>query len=97
MMNLSSSFDHRVVDGYDAAEFIQKLKRLLGASGNAVHHGMNACASHITTKVLVVGGGPGGYVAAIRARRSLASTRCSSKPNGSAAPASSAAAFRPRR
>jgi 2-oxoisovalerate dehydrogenase E2 component (dihydrolipoyl transacylase) len=29
MMNLSSSFDHRVVDGYDAAEFIQKLKRLL--------------------------------------------------------------------
>jgi 2-oxoisovalerate dehydrogenase E2 component (dihydrolipoyl transacylase) len=29
MMNLSSSFDHRVVDGYDAAEFIQKLKSLL--------------------------------------------------------------------
>ena len=29
MMNLSSSFDHRVVDGYDAAEFIHKLKSLL--------------------------------------------------------------------
>lgn len=29
MMNLSSSFDHRVVDGYDAAKFIQKLKALL--------------------------------------------------------------------
>jgi 2-oxoisovalerate dehydrogenase E2 component (dihydrolipoyl transacylase) len=29
MMNLSSSFDHRVVDGFDAAEFIQKLKSLL--------------------------------------------------------------------
>jgi 2-oxoisovalerate dehydrogenase E2 component (dihydrolipoyl transacylase) len=29
MMNLSSSFDHRVVDGYDAAEFIQTLKGLL--------------------------------------------------------------------
>ncbi len=29
MMNLSSSFDHRVVDGYDAADFIQKLKGLL--------------------------------------------------------------------
>jgi 2-oxoisovalerate dehydrogenase E2 component (dihydrolipoyl transacylase) len=29
MMNLSSSFDHRVVDGYDAAEFIQRLKVLL--------------------------------------------------------------------
>jgi 2-oxoisovalerate dehydrogenase E2 component (dihydrolipoyl transacylase) len=29
MMNLSSSFDHRIVDGYDAALFIQQLKRLL--------------------------------------------------------------------
>jgi 2-oxoisovalerate dehydrogenase E2 component (dihydrolipoyl transacylase) len=29
MMNLSSSFDHRVVDGWKAAEFIQKVKRLL--------------------------------------------------------------------
>jgi 2-oxoisovalerate dehydrogenase E2 component (dihydrolipoyl transacylase) len=29
MMNLSSSFDHRVVDGWDAAEFIQTIKRLL--------------------------------------------------------------------
>jgi len=29
MMNLSSSFDHRIVDGYDAAEFIQAIKTLL--------------------------------------------------------------------
>jgi 2-oxoisovalerate dehydrogenase E2 component (dihydrolipoyl transacylase) len=29
MMNLSSSFDHRVVDGYDAADFIQRVKDLL--------------------------------------------------------------------
>lgn len=29
MMNISSSFDHRVVDGYDAAEFIQAIKGLL--------------------------------------------------------------------
>ncbi|TAL72707.1 MAG: 2-oxo acid dehydrogenase subunit E2 [Burkholderiaceae bacterium] len=29
MMNLSSSFDHRVVDGVDAAEFIQALRGLL--------------------------------------------------------------------
>jgi 2-oxoisovalerate dehydrogenase E2 component (dihydrolipoyl transacylase) len=29
MMNLSSSFDHRFVDGYDAAELIQALKGLL--------------------------------------------------------------------
>jgi 2-oxoisovalerate dehydrogenase E2 component (dihydrolipoyl transacylase) len=29
MMNLSSSFDHRVVDGYDAAEFIQRVRAML--------------------------------------------------------------------
>jgi 2-oxoisovalerate dehydrogenase E2 component (dihydrolipoyl transacylase) len=29
MMNISSSFDHRVVDGYDAAQFIQRIKALL--------------------------------------------------------------------
>jgi 2-oxoisovalerate dehydrogenase E2 component (dihydrolipoyl transacylase) len=29
MMNLSSSFDHRVIDGWNAAAFIQKLKRFL--------------------------------------------------------------------
>jgi 2-oxoisovalerate dehydrogenase E2 component (dihydrolipoyl transacylase) len=29
MMNLSSSFDHRVIDGYDAASFIQRMKTLL--------------------------------------------------------------------
>ena len=29
MMNLSSSFDHRVVDGWDGAVFIQRIKALL--------------------------------------------------------------------
>jgi 2-oxoisovalerate dehydrogenase E2 component (dihydrolipoyl transacylase) len=29
MMNLSSSFDHRVVDGFDAAQFVQRIKSLL--------------------------------------------------------------------
>jgi 2-oxoisovalerate dehydrogenase E2 component (dihydrolipoyl transacylase) len=29
MMNLSSTFDHRVVDGWDAASFVQQIKRLL--------------------------------------------------------------------
>ncbi len=31
LMNLSSSFDHRVVDGWDAARFIQSMKRLIEA------------------------------------------------------------------
>jgi 2-oxoisovalerate dehydrogenase E2 component (dihydrolipoyl transacylase) len=29
MMNLSSSFDHRVIDGHDAARFVQRIKTLL--------------------------------------------------------------------
>jgi 2-oxoisovalerate dehydrogenase E2 component (dihydrolipoyl transacylase) len=29
LMNLSSSFDHRVVDGMDAALFVQRLRALL--------------------------------------------------------------------
>ena len=29
MMNLSSSFDHRVIDGWDAATFVQTIKRQL--------------------------------------------------------------------
>jgi len=33
MMNLSCSFDHRVIDGWDAAVFVQKLKSLLEDPG----------------------------------------------------------------
>lgn len=29
MMNLSSSFDHRIIDGWDAATFVQRLRTLL--------------------------------------------------------------------
>lgn len=29
MMNLSASFDHRIIDGYEAASFVQRLKRLV--------------------------------------------------------------------
>ena len=29
MMNISASFDHRIVDGYEAARFIQSLKQIL--------------------------------------------------------------------
>jgi 2-oxoisovalerate dehydrogenase E2 component (dihydrolipoyl transacylase) len=36
MMNLSSSFDHRVVDGFDAASFIQAVKALLEAPENLI-------------------------------------------------------------
>jgi 2-oxoisovalerate dehydrogenase E2 component (dihydrolipoyl transacylase) len=31
MMNLSSSFDHRIIDGFEAARFVQRIKTLLEA------------------------------------------------------------------
>lgn len=31
MMNLSSGFDHRIIDGFDAAQFVQKIKMTLEA------------------------------------------------------------------
>jgi len=31
MMNLSSSFDHRIIDGWEATQFIQEIKKLLEA------------------------------------------------------------------
>jgi 2-oxoisovalerate dehydrogenase E2 component (dihydrolipoyl transacylase) len=38
VMNLSSSFDHRIVDGWDAAQFVQHLKRRLEAPAHLLMH-----------------------------------------------------------
>lgn len=39
MMNISSSFDHRFVDGYDAAGFIQAVKEMLENPGHTFAEG----------------------------------------------------------
>ena len=36
VMNISSSFDHRVVDGYDAACFVQAIKEQLEQPGSLI-------------------------------------------------------------
>ena len=41
MMNLSSSFDHRVIDGWDAAVFVQRLKALLETPGDDLPGGLS--------------------------------------------------------
>ncbi len=38
LMNISISCDHRVVDGWDAASFVQQLKRLIEAPANILAH-----------------------------------------------------------
>ena len=40
MMNLSSSFDHRFVDGYDAAAMIQRIKEMLEHPATIFLNGM---------------------------------------------------------
>ncbi len=64
-MNLSSSFDHRVVDGFDAASFIQRLRTLLEQPALLFVEG--EAMNELSCKVLIIGGGPGGYVCAIKA------------------------------
>ena len=44
MMNLSSSFDHRIVDGWEAASFIQHIKRQLELR-HASHPGGSRCSA----------------------------------------------------
>ena len=38
-MNLSLSFDHRVIDGFDAAQFVAEIKRSLEAPALLVAEG----------------------------------------------------------
>jgi dihydrolipoamide dehydrogenase len=64
LMNLSSSFDHRVVDGMVAAEFIQTIRGYLESPAPC---SWSSRCNKMNTTLLIIGGGPGGYVAAIRA------------------------------
>ncbi len=65
MMNLSSSFDHRIIDGWDAAIFVQGLKNSARESRRNFYR--FEVMTEISCKLLVIGAGPGGYVCAIRA------------------------------
>ena len=45
MMNLSSSFDHRVIDGWDAAIFVQRIKALLEDAGTDLRGRLTPCGT----------------------------------------------------
>ena len=40
-MNLSSSFDHRVVDGWDGAVFVQRIKALMETPATITMEGID--------------------------------------------------------
>ncbi|STR28580.1 dihydrolipoamide acetyltransferase component (E2) of acetoin dehydrogenase complex [Klebsiella grimontii] len=63
-LTVSLSCDHRVIDGASGAAFLQALKRLV-ETPTLLFIGRRAM--HDKYDVLIIGGGPGGYVAAIRA------------------------------
>ena len=46
MMNLSSSFDHRVVDGWDAATFVQSHQDAAGNAGADLRGRLTPCGTY---------------------------------------------------
>ena len=51
MMNLSSSFDHRFIDGYDAAEIDPGAEGNARAAGDDLHRGMSVAGDAVTLLV----------------------------------------------
>ena len=63
MLPLSLSYDHRVIDGADAARFLRWVVRGLRTAVRAVA----VIVMSSSTQVVVIGAGPGGYAAAFYA------------------------------
>ena len=82
MMYLALSYDHRLIDGREAVTFLVRVKeaiedptRLLIDSLKEVRQGNDEWLTY-DFDVLVIGAGPGGYVAAIRAAQLGLKTAC---------------------
>ena len=69
MLALSLSFDHRQIDGATGQNAMNHIKRLLNNPELLLMEGKNMVVGDfpIETDTIVIGAGPGGYVAAIRA------------------------------
>ena len=69
VLALSLSFDHRQIDGATGQNAMNHIKRLLNNPELLLMEGKNMVVGDfpIETDTIVIGAGPGGYVAAIRA------------------------------
>ena len=66
-MSCTLSVDHRVVDGAVGAEFLAVFKKLIEDPLTMLLVTGESLWPILNFDLIVVGGGPGGYVAAIRA------------------------------
>jgi dihydrolipoamide dehydrogenase/pyruvate dehydrogenase complex dihydrolipoamide acetyltransferase long form len=64
MMNISLSYDHRIIDGAEAAKFMQTLQSLI-ENPVAILQEREAIRVTGRTRLVVIGGGTAGYPAAI--------------------------------
>lgn len=68
IMNITLSYDHRTIDGVEAAKFLRTLKSFIENPG-AILEGKKTAGTTAKKKVTIIGGGVGGYPAAIKAAR----------------------------
>lgn len=68
MMNITLSYDHRTIDGAEAAKFMRSLKTLIEEPVDALE-GPRISGVTGRKRITVIGGGVGGYPAAIIASR----------------------------
>lgn len=64
MMNISLSYDHRIIDGAEAAKFMQTLQSFI-ENPVTILQGREAIKVKDRTRLIVIGGGVSGYPAAI--------------------------------
>ena len=71
VMYLALSYDHRIIDGKEAVSFLKIVKEFRATSKTFQHLIMEN-----NFDLVVIGGGPGGYVCAIRAAQLGLKTAC---------------------
>ena len=71
-MYLALSYDHRIIDGKEAVSFLKIVKDILEQPKDFFEY----LIMENNFDVIIIGGGPGGYVCAIRSAQLGLKTAC---------------------